>query len=106
MIEILTVLAVIAGIVLLVVALKLVFAIVGGILHATFWLLGGLFKLVLLPFQIVGGLLLGLAVLVLAAVALPIMLAVGVPLLLVAGVACLLLVGLVVMLVSGLAGWC
>jgi hypothetical protein len=107
MIEILVLLGLIFGVILLAAAAKLVFALVAGLLHGVFWIVGGLFKLILLPFQLLGGLVLAALLLPLLLVAVPVLLAVGVPLLLVgAGFTCLLALGLVVAVFAGLLGWC
>jgi len=107
MIEILTVLGLIFGIILLAAAAKLVFAVLAGLFHGVFWAVGGVFKLILFPFQLLGGLVLAVILLPLLLVAVPVLLAVGVPLLVV-GTAffCLLLFGTVLAVFAGLFGWC
>lgn len=107
MIEILTLLGLFFGIVLLAVAAKLVFGAIAVLFHGVFWIVGGLFKLILLPFQLIGGLVLAAIMLPLLILAVPVLLAVGVPLLLVgAGLTCLLVLGLVMAAFAGLFGWC
>ena len=107
MIEILTVLGLSFGIILLAGAAKLVFAILGGLFHGAFWVVGGVFKLILLPFQLLGGLVLAVILLPLLLVAVPLLVAVGVPLLVAGtGLLCLLLFGVVLAVFAGLFGWC
>lgn len=60
---------------------KLLFSILLLPFKAVFWVLGALFQLVLLPFQILGGLLLALLFVPLVLIGLPVLLGVGLPLL-------------------------
>lgn len=108
MIELALILGLIAAAFLFVVFFKVAVAIIIWPIQAVFWLLGGLFKLILLPFQFVGGIL--FAVLVLPLIVLGVVLAcgVGIPLLAILGVALALwIVGSVLALIGSLfLGWC
>lgn len=107
MIEILTVLGLIFGIILLVGAAKVVLAILAGLVSGAFWFVGGIFRLVLLPFQLLGGLVLAVILLPLLLVTIPVLVAVGVPLLVAGtGLLCLLALGMVLAVLAGLFGWC
>ena len=76
-------------------------------LKAAFWLLGALFQLVLLPFQIIGGLLLALLFVPLLLIGLPILLGIGLPLLVIGGLfGGLLLIGAAFCALGGLIFGC
>lgn len=83
------------GLVLVAVFFKVVFAILVWPLRALFWLLGGLFHLILLPFQLLGIAMLAIVAVPMLLIGLPIVLAMGIPVLLLAAllVPLLLLVG-------------
>ena len=64
---------------------KLTFAVLLLPFTALFWVLGGLFKLVVLPFKLVGGILLALMLVPVLLIGMPILLSLGLPLLLLGG---------------------
>ena len=83
-----------AGLVVLVVFFKIIFAIVVWPFRLLFWILGGLFSLLLLPFQLLGVAMLGLLLLPMLILGLPLLLVVGIPVIVIAAIALpLILVG-------------
>jgi hypothetical protein len=88
--------------------LKVAFAILFFPIAAFFWLVGGALKILFLPFQLLGGLILALVLLPLLLIGLPLLIGVGVPLALAAiALVGLWIVGSVFCLVGGLLfGWC
>lgn len=96
----LTVLGLLAALFLLAgFVLKVVFTVLLWPFKTLFWLLGGLFSLIVLPFQLLGGLLMLLVLVPLAIAAVPLVLGIGIPLILVG------VVLLPVLLVVALGCW-
>lgn len=98
----------IGAFVLLVLFFKVVAAILIWPLKALFWVLGGLFTLILLPFQIVGGLLLAVLLMPVLLAGFVLVVGVGAPLLAVLGVGVVILavVGTLALLGGLLLGGC
>lgn len=87
MIELALLIGLLAGLLLLGLFFKVVFAILLWPLKAVFWVLGGLFHLILLPFQFLGGLLFAVLFLPLVLLGGLLLLGVGAPLLAILGIA-------------------
>lgn len=97
-----------AALFLLGVFFKLIVAVLIWPLKAVFWLAAGLLKLILLPFQFIGGIVFAVLVLPLIVLGVVMALGVGVPLLLIFGIALMLwIVGSVLALIGSVfLGWC
>lgn len=108
MFELLVILGLVAGVVVLASVFKVALVVLLWPIKALFWLIGGLFKLILLPFQFVGGIVFAMIFLPLLAIALCLAVGLGAPLLALLAIAIVLwVVGAVLSLVGSLLfGWC
>lgn len=77
----------VAGLAVLAVFFRIIFAIVTWPFRLLFWILGGLFSLLLLPFQLLGAALFVILLLPALLIGLPILLVVGVPVLVIGAIA-------------------
>ena len=86
MLELLMVLGIVLGVIALVATAKVALAILLLPFKVLFWALAGVFKLILLPFQFLGGLILAVILLPLLLLAIPLLLGIGLPLLVIFGI--------------------
>jgi hypothetical protein len=103
MIELALLLGLVGGLLLLALFFKVTLAVLFWPLKAVFWVLGGLFSLILLPFQFLGGLLFAVLFLPLLLLGMVLVVGLGAPLLVILGVALALwIVGGVLAILGGL----
>lgn len=105
MLEILTILGILVALFFLGGLLKGLFALFGWLFEAVFWVIGAFFQLLLLPFQLLGGLIAFVVLLPLLIIGVPLLVVFGVPLLVIGGfVLAVLIFGVICSVVSALFG--